>query len=360
MGLEIISHRLARDALPWPAPIMTCNNCYRVNPSGAVYCYNCGARLASVPVRAAWGTGQPDQGTGSAAPYGRLADGADARYGPARTPDMIYQADGTIAIGAPPRGRRRGLGRLLAPLAPLAYLLSKLKFLLVFAKFSKLGLTALTMLVSVVAYASLWGLGWVAAIGFVILLFIHEMGHWVVMRLKGVRASVPIFIPFLGAVIGMRSMPRSVKDEAEIGIAGPIAGTAGALACMGLGDLYGGHLWPLLGTIGLFLNLFNLIPVSPLDGGRVAAAISRWLWPVGLVGLLALFLWWQNPFLLLVILIGGLETIARFRGRYAPTARPGYYDISPLQRLAIGALYFGLIALIAVALFANPVLSNIA
>jgi Zn-dependent protease len=180
------------------------------------------------------------------------------------------------------------------------------------------------------------------------------------MRLKGVPASVPIFIPFLGAVIGMRSMPRSVKDEAEIGIAGPIAGTAGALACTGLGSVYGGHLWTGLAGLGLFLNLFNLIPVSPLDGGRVAAAISRWLWPLGLVGLLALFLWWHNPFLLLVILIGGFETIARFRGRYGPTSRPGYYDISPLQRLSMGVLYFGLIAVIAVALIANPLFSNIA
>ena len=343
---------------------MTCNNCYRVNPSGALYCYNCGARLAPRPERGAWDTGQPDPwtgpGAGSTEPSARVDHGDGTGYEPARTPDMIYHPDGTIAVGAPARGRRRGFGRLLAPLAPIAYLLSKLKFLLVFAKFGKLGVTAVTMLLSVVAYASFWGLGWAAAVGFVILLFIHEMGHWVVMRFKGVPASAPIFIPFLGAVIGMRSMPRSVKDEAEIGIAGPIAGTAGALACTGLGDLYGGHLWPLLGTIGLFLNLFNLIPVSPLDGGRVAAAISRWLWPIGLVGLLALFVWWQNPFLLLVILIGGLETIARFRGRYAPTSRPGYYDISPLQRLSMGTLYFGLIAVIAVALIANPVFSNIA
>ena len=70
-------------------------------------------------------------------------------------------------------------------------------------------------------------------------------------------------------------------------------------------------------------------------------------------------MWWQNPFLLLVVLIGGLETIARFRGRYAPTSRPGYNDISPLQRLSMGAVYFGLIAVIAVALFTNPVFSGI-
>lgn len=274
---------------------------------------------------------------------------------------MIYQPDGAIAVALPPRGTagasgRRGLfARLLAPLAPVLFLLSKLKFLLLFAKFSKVGLTAATMLISVVAYASLWGLTWAAAFGFVILLFVHEMGHWVMMRVKGVPASAPIFIPFLGAVISMRSMPRSVKDEAEIGIAGPLAGTAAALVCVGLGALYGGHLWPLLGAIGLFLNLFNLLPVSPLDGGRIVAAISRWLWIAGLVGLVALFLWWHNPFLLFIGVIGGIETIARFRGRYAPTSRPGYYDVSPGQRVAMGALYFGLIGVIAVALIVNPV-----
>lgn len=282
-----------------------------------------------------------------------------------RTPDMIYNADGTIAVGRPPfggssrpRGRSKGLGRLLAPLAPLLILLAKLKFLLfALAKF-KFVLVAGSMLLSIVAYASLWGLGLAAAVGFVALLFVHEMGHWVVMRLKGVPASVPIFIPFLGAVIGMRGMPRSVKDEAEIGIAGPIAGTAGALACVGLGSLYGGHLWPLLAYMGLLLNLFNLLPVSPLDGGRIVAAISRWLWVVGLVGLVALFFWWQNPFLLFIGLIGGAETIARFRGRYAPTARPGYYAISAKERVTMGALYFGLIALIAVTMLTSPVLGG--
>lgn len=341
---------------------MTCTNCYRVNPSNSTYCYHCGARLATQPEREAWDSPAPDPWTGPAAAPD-YDDGARAA-GPQRlSPDMIYHADGTIAMGRPapgtPRsGRRNNLfARLLAPLVPALILLSKLKFLLVLAKFGKVGLTAVTMLISVVAYASLWGLGWAAAVGFVVLLFIHEMGHWVMMRVKGVPASAPIFIPFLGAVINMRGMPRSVKDEAEIGIAGPIAGTAGALACVGLSALYGGRLWPLLGAIGLFLNLFNLLPVSPLDGGRIVAAISRWLWIAGLVGLVALFILWHSPFLLLIGLIGGLETIARFRGRYAPTARPGYYDVSPLQRITMGALYFGLIALITVALLANPVLS---
>lgn len=356
-------HIAPHELIPRPSPEMTCTNCYRVNPSTSTYCYHCGARLAAQPDSDAWGSRAPDPWTGPDAPSPDH-DGGAYSTGPQRlSPDMVYNADGTIALGRPVRGtpragQRNGLfARLLAPLAPILILLSKLKFLLVFAKFGKVGLTAVTMLISVVAYASLWGLGWAAAVGFVVLLFIHEMGHWVMMRAKGVPASAPIFIPFLGAVISMRGMPRSVKDEAEIGIAGPIAGTIGALACVGLGSLYGGHLWPLLGAIGLFLNLFNLLPVSPLDGGRIVAAISRWLWIAGLVGLVALFVVWRSPFLLLIGLIGGLETIARFRGRYAPTSRPGYYDVSATQRITMGALYFGLIALITVAMVANPVLS---
>jgi Zn-dependent protease len=336
---------------------MYCTNCYHFNSEGVRYCAHCGARLQadSRPAVAVWTADAPDDTTAGAQPGDSSGDyGEGAGWGQGVQPPYY----GTVVQDATPRSRRRGLlGRLLAPLAPVVFLLSKLQGLIFLAKFGKLGLTAVTMLVSVVAYAAAWQLSWAAAIGFVVLLFIHEMGHWVVMRLKGVPASVPIFIPFLGAVINMRGMPRSVKDEAEIGIAGPIAGTAGALACLGLANLYGGHLWPLLGAIGLFLNLFNLLPVSPLDGGRIVAAISRWLWIAGLVGLVALFFWWHNPFLLFIGLIGGAETIARFRGRFGPTAKPGYYALSALQRITFGVMYFGLIALIVLTLLNNPAVS---
>jgi len=348
---------------------MTCTHCYRVNPTGSTVCYNCGARLTLASQGGAqgragspWTGGEPDPWTGHAGHDSNIS----AAYGTPRAPDAIYNADGTIALRPRPvgngpahgRGRANGVGRLLAPLAGFAVLLGKLKFLLFALAKVKILLTAGTMLISVATYAALWGIGLPAAIGFVVLLFIHEMGHWVVMRLKGVPASAPIFIPFLGAVIGMRGMPRSVKDEAEIGIAGPIAGTAGALACVGLGNLYGGHLWPWLGFVGLFLNLFNLLPVSPLDGGRIVAAVSRWLWIAGLIGLVGLFLVWHNPFLLFIGLIGGAETIARFRGRYAPTARAGYYDIGARERVVMGGLYFGLIGLIAVTMLTSPVLAG--
>ena len=282
--------------------------------------------------------------------------------GGTRSPDKIYKAYGRVAMDGSPGGDPHTSGwhgrmaRLLALLGPAVLLLGKLKVL---AIFSKVGLTGVSMLVSVWAYAALWHLGWAAAIGFVVLLFVHEMGHWIVMRLKGVPASAPLFIPFLGAMIGMKGLPRSVKDEAEIGIAGPIAGTAGALACLGLETLYGGRLWPLLALLGLYLNLFNLLPVSPLDGGRIVAAISRWLWIVGLAGLVGLFVLHPNPFLLLIALIGGAETMARFRGRHAATARAGYYDVSMPERVMLAVLYFGLIALIAVTMLTNPVIRHL-
>ncbi len=350
---------------------MTCTTCYRVNPSSSATCYNCGARLTPSPDVGSDADARPlyQADPWAARPTDAPTAASTAReagYATPRFPDTVYNADGTIALGgtrapapASAAGRaRKNVGRLLAPLVPLVYLLGKFKFLLLAVTKFKLGITAVTMLVSIGAYAWAFGLTIPAAVGFVLLLFIHEMGHWVVMRVKGVPATAPVFIPFLGAVIGMRGMPRSVRDEAEIGIAGPIAGTAGAFACLGLGQIYGGHLWPLLAVMGLFLNLFNLLPVSPMDGGRVAAAISRWLWPVGLVGLVGLFLYSHNPFLVLVILIGGAETVARFRGRHAPTMRPGYYDITARERLTMGALYFGLIAIIAVAMIASPVISS--
>jgi len=286
----------------------------------------------------------------------RRPPGAEAET--PRVPDAIYHPDGLLALGAPQdrpgrvHAERGGLARLLAVLAPLLLLLGKLKFL---ALFGKVGVTGVSMLVSIAAYAWAWGLGWAAATGFVLLLLVHEMGHWVAMRLTGVPASAPLFIPFLGAVIGMKGAPRSVRDEAAIGLAGPLAGTAGAFVCLGLGAMYGGRLWPLLAYMGLLLNLFNLLPVSPLDGGRIAAAISRWLWVAGLIGLGALFVAHPNPFLLLIALVGGAETVARFWGTHLLTARPGYDDIGARERVAIGALYFGLIALIGVTMLASPV-----
>ena len=149
-------------------------------------------------------------------------------------------------------------------------------------------------------------------------------------------------------------MPRSVKDEAEIGIAGPIAGTAGALACTRLGTLYGGHLWPLLGTIGLFLNLFNLLPVVPLDGGRAMAAMAPWMWFVGFAALIPLAIIFPNPIMFLIVLIGGYETYKRWKLRRSGEIRQrDYYRVRPRDRALVAALYLALIAALVVGMNAT-------
>ena len=110
------------------------------------------------------------------------------------------------------------------------------------------------------------------AIGFVLLIFVHELGHALVLRRQGIPAGAPVFIPFLGAVIAMKGMPRNAWVEALVGIGGPALGTAGAVVCLAMGWLTGAPIWLALASTGFLLNLFNLLPISPLDGGRIGIA----------------------------------------------------------------------------------------
>ena len=167
----------------------------------------------------------------------------------------------------------------------LALKFGKGAFLLL--KGAKIFTTAGSMLVSIVAYSILWG--WKFAVGFVLLLLVHEMGHVIQLRREGIPASAPMFIPFLGAVVMAKSLGNDATAEARVGLAGPILGTLGALALIPLGlnatDPYWHDFWFALVFTGLFLNLFNLLPVVPLDGGRAMAALSPKMWFVGLLGL---------------------------------------------------------------------------
>src|SRR4051812_3913821 len=171
---------------------------------------------------------------------------------------------------------------------------------LVLAKFGKAALlllgkgkflgTALSMLVSIAAYALIWG--WKFGAVFVALLFIHEIGHVIQLRREGVKASAPMFIPFLGAFVAMKELPRDAGAEARVGLAGPVLGTVGCLIPLGLWLATGNDFWQAGAFIGFFLNLFNLLPVLPLDGGRAMAALSPWIWGIGFllfVGALVFF-----------------------------------------------------------------------
>lgn len=172
--------------------------------------------------------------------------------------------------------RNRGNG-IWAWAAGLVMLLSKGKsVLLALLKFGK---PLLSMAVTVGAYALIYP--WTFALGFVALIFIHEMGHVWVAKRRGLPVTAPVFIPFVGALIMMKRTPKDAATEAAIALGGPALGSAGALVCYGIGHWTGQEVWFALAYVGFFLNLLNLLPIHPLDGGRIAAAVSRWLWAVG-------------------------------------------------------------------------------
>ena len=162
---------------------------------------------------------------------------------------------------------------------------AKLKGLLFLLPKLKLFTTSATMLVSIGAYALIWG--WQFGVGFVLLLLVHEMGHVIQLRREGIPASAPMFIPFLGALVAMKELPKDAAAEARVGLAGPVLGSLGALVPLALYGVTGDELFKALAFVGFFLNLFNLLPVLPLDGGRAMAALSPALWLVGFALLVA-------------------------------------------------------------------------
>jgi Zn-dependent protease len=246
------------------------------------------------------------------------------------------------------RPRRAGLrSRLAAGLAALLALLAKLKTLLLVLPKLKLLSTVGTMLVSVAAYSFVFG--WPFAAGFVVLLLVHEMGHVFQLRREGVRASAPMFIPFLGAVISARTLGKNALAEARVGLAGPVLGSVGAAACIVVWQLTGNDMWRALAFTGFFLNLFNLLPVVPLDGGRAMAAMAPWMWFVGLAAMVPLAVIFPNPIILLILLVAGLETYRRWKlRRSGQPEQQAYYRVRGRDRALVAVVYLGLIVLLVV------------
>src|ERR1700737_3418869 len=200
-------------------------------------------------------------------------------------PPPAYQGASDIPPDSPyhgqpaPQQNSRGLmgGLISAALAVWAVV----KYgLLILVKIPA-GATLLSLVVSFGGYALFYG-PWFA-VALVVMILVHEMGHVVEIRRQGMTATAPIFIPFFGAAIFQRSHPTDALHQAQIGIAGPLAGTAGATIAY---VLYGYTHWDgfaLAATIGFFLNLFNLIPLGMLDGGWILAPVSKWLQVFGMV-----------------------------------------------------------------------------
>lgn len=245
----------------------------------------------------------------------------------------------------PPVWKRLG-GALVAAGALILKFGAKLKGLALLLPKLKLLTTSGSMLVSIAAYSLFWG--WRFAVGFVVLLFVHEMGHVIQLRREGIKASAPVFIPFLGAAVWAKSLGDNALAEARVGLAGPVLGSAGAAALIPVAHATGNDLFRALAFVGLLLNLFNLLPVLPLDGGRAMAAMAPWMWFVGFAAMVAAAITFPNPVIFLVLLFGGMETWRRWRLRkQAGAEQQAYYRVKPVHRLMVAAVYIGLIALLA-------------
>jgi Zn-dependent protease len=224
----------------------------------------------------------------------------------------------------------------------------KALFLLLFSglKWGKLATSGGSMLLSLVVYATIWG--WRYAAGFIALLFAHEMGHYVAARQRGLDVGAPAFIPFVGAWIALKDQPVDVETEAYVAIAGPVVGTIAALAVYLWARSEDSGLLLAIAYSGLFLNLFNLLPISPLDGGRVTAALSPRIWFLGVPLLLALMLYRPSPMLVIVAILAAPQLMKAWR--YDPKApeNVAYYGVPLQTKLEYGAVYLALAALLAV------------
>lgn len=212
-------------------------------------------------------------------------------------------------------------------------------------KFGKLLSTGGTMIVSVVMYAFVYG--WKYAVGFVGLIFVHEMGHYLAAKQKGLDVGAPVFIPFVGAWIALKEMPRNAEMEAYIGFAGPLVGTVGALACYFVAREWNSALLLAISYSGFFLNLFNLIPVPPLDGGRITAVLSPRIWVFGLPILVAMFIYHPNPMLVIIAILAIPQVWRSFKTNEDSLTEKEYYDVALETKIMYGTYYLVLLIFLA-------------
>ena len=236
---------------------------------------------------------------------------------------------------APPRNRSSLAWLGSAALAAWAVVKYGLVFLFKIPAFA----TLFSALLSFGAYSLAYG-PW-AAVGLVVMIFVHEMGHVVEIRRQGMQATAPIFIPFLGAAIFQRQHPTDAVKQAQIGIAGPIAGTLAATVAFVFFNSTHNPVFLLAALIGFALNLLNLLPVWQLDGAWVLAPVSPWFQVVGL-GLIAVLIFFfhvVSVLLIIVALLGIQSARAAFRNAKNP-----YYTSVPINaRLALGGAWLGLV-----------------
>lgn len=275
---------------------------------------------------------------------------ATVSAGPSEKPMSTPEPHDDAAKGKP---LRRLLSAALVTLGLLA-LKAKALLFLVLAKFKLLlvnpfegfglaqfSVAAGSIVVSLAAYARKWGLA--IGIGLVVILVIHEIGHAIVIRAKGLRTGALVLIPFVGGAVTLKRQPRSAYTDAQIALAGPIAGAIASLISYAIYRSTSDPLYLLIAYVGFLLNLFNLTPVGPLDGGRIAAAITKWMWVFGAIILFGITLWQPNPILIVLIVLSFFQ-IYRAIGE---ERRRRFYNVTVAQRGRIAAIYFILVTFLA-------------
>ncbi len=213
-------------------------------------------------------------------------------------------------------------------------------------KLGKLFTTGGTMLISLVVYAFIYG--WRYAAGFIALLFVHEMGHYIAAKQKGLDVGAPTFIPFIGAWVELKDLPHDAQTEAYVGLGGPLLGTMGAIVVWFFAR-DGGPSWLLaVAYAGFFLNLFNLIPLSPFDGGRITAVLSPRIWLLGVPILVAFYAWRPSPMLILFGLMAAPQVWKAITYKADSEEARTYYAVPAAVKWEYTAWYLGLAGFLAV------------
>ena len=218
----------------------------------------------------------------------------------------------------------------LGPVGPIAVLLAK----------SKVLLTAVFKLKFLLSFVAFVGIYWAAfgmkfGIGFALLILLHEMGHFVDIKRRGLPAEMPVFLPGLGAYVRWQAIGVSLETRAAVSLAGPLAGFLAALACAALWWQTGSPFWAALARAGAVLNLLNLIPVWVLDGGQAVLALSKVERIVLLTACLALWLVLGENMFFLVALGAGYQVFFGGVVPLRPSRATTIYYVAVLTALGI-------------------------
>lgn len=195
-----------------------------------------------------------------------------------------------------------------------------------------------SFVVTIAAYATQAPLA--VVVGFVVITLIHEIGHAIAIRMKGLRTGIMVFIPFIGGAVTLKDQPRSVFDDAIIGLAGPFFGTLASLVVLQVYKWTHDPLYLLIAWLGFALNLFNLLPIGMLDGGRISAAITKWMWVLGGGIIIYKVIDQPNPLTIIIVVLAAFQVYASITREKTD---PRFYEIPGEKRAAIAILYFALV-----------------